>query len=101
MMIKIDDRTPEQRKTHIYAIVGNDTFLSYKGESKNGISKVAWATDNYRYVDSIENWVNSRSDVKYVNFVHLDSYRPSRNVAHFHIYVIDENHPALNKEGKQ
>jgi hypothetical protein len=28
--------------------------------------------------------------------VNLNTYRAARGTAHFHIYVVNENHPALN-----
>jgi hypothetical protein len=41
------------------------------------------------------NWVSSREEMRNVNIVNLNTYRAPRGTAHFHIYVVTENHPAL------
>lgn len=93
-MIKQDDRTEAQRKTHRLAVVGRDSFLSGWGCARGGYSRAAWAFDPAEInSDRVENWVRSRDDMQYVSLVDLRTYRP-KNTAHFHIYVVDRNHPA-------
>lgn len=100
-MIRQDDRTPEQRKTHQWAIVARDKFMSGWGEAKNGASRCAWAVPNEfihdgRF-DRLERWVRNRSEMVYVNVVKLDTYKPPSGTAHFHIYVADASHPGVTK----
>jgi hypothetical protein len=94
-MIRIDDRTPEQKKSHTWGVVGRDTFLSGWGEAKGGYSRATWAC-KWEDIDKVERWVRNRSDMIYVNVIRPDTYRPPRNTKHYHIYVVDEKHPALN-----
>ncbi|KKN01180.1 hypothetical protein LCGC14_1130210 [marine sediment metagenome] len=88
----VDDRTPEQKKTHCVAVVGTDSFMSYWGHARNGLSYAGWACTPDD-LNAVESWVRSRSDMKRVRIVSLDGYRPSR-ATHTHIYVVDKNHPA-------
>lgn len=90
-----DDRTPEQKRTHNYAVVGRDSFLSGWGEAARGYSCAAWACDPSQNLDRLENWVRRRGDMKYVNVVDLNGYRPPRGTAHFHIYVAGPEHPGF------
>jgi hypothetical protein len=96
----IDDRTPEQRKTHVWAVVAYDKFMSGWGEAKNGTSRCAWAVPDEFVrdgrMDRLEAWVRNRSDMRYVNVTKLDTYRVPRGTAHFHVYVVGENHPAVS-----
>lgn len=94
-MIREDDRTPEQRLTHYLAVVGRDSFMSGWGGAAGGYSRAAWAFDPAAVnPDRVENWVKARGDMRYVNLIDLRTYRPARGTAHFHIYVIDPDHPA-------
>ena len=91
-----DDRTEEQKKTHRYAIVGTDRFMSGWSKAKGGTSYAAWAIDGDREtIDRVEKWVSSRSDMRRVRFVNLDTWRP-RGRGHAHIYVVEAGHPALD-----
>jgi hypothetical protein len=47
-------------------------------------------------VRAMERWVRSRDDMRYVNVVDLNAYRPPRGTAHYHIYVTGPLHPALS-----
>lgn len=91
-----DDRTPEQRKTHTWLVIGTDRCLSGWGKARGGASIAAWACDpNDR--DKVLRWVESRSDMKRVRESSEFGgrrYRP-KGVGHCHIYVVDANHPAL------
>ena len=91
-MITKDDRNDEQKKTHRWAVVARDSFLSGWGHAQGGASRCAWACAPDANIDRLENWVRSRSDMKYVNVVNLDNYRPARGTAHFHIYVCNKDH---------
>lgn len=90
-MIKKDDRTEEQKKTHCLAVVMKDNFMSGWGEAKDGASRCAWAFDPSKVnSDRVFNWVEAR----YVNLVDLRTYRAPRGTAHFHVYVCEPDHPA-------
>ena len=89
-MIRQDDRTPEQQKTHTLLWAGTDSFLSGWGEAEGGNSVAAWAcTSGDEY--ACERWVRQRGDMKRVRLVidrKGDRYTP-RNAKHLHIYVYD------------
>lgn len=92
-MIKEDDRTPEQKQTHTVLVKGRDSFLSGWGMAETGYSVAAWACkpdDMFK----VDRWVRDRGDMQYVAIVD-DTYKPPRSTAHYHIYVVKENHPAL------
>ena len=91
----LDDRTPEQMQTHTTLITATDRFMSGKGGASGGASKVAWACDTPEKADKLFDWVNSRNEMKYVNIHYNNGWKP-RNAAHVHIYVVSDNHPALN-----
>jgi len=94
-MIKQDDRTQEQKKTHRYGVVAHDKFMSGWGGASGGTSRAAWAVDESKVnIDRVYNWVKSRSEMKYVNIVDLNNYHAPRGTAHLHIYVVDENDTA-------
>ena len=42
-MKRVDDRTPDEIKTHIWIVAGTDSFLSGWGEAKGGVSYAGWA----------------------------------------------------------
>lgn len=92
--IKADDRTDDQKKTHIWGIVAADRFMSGWGQARGGVSRCAWACHPDVNTDRVWNWVKSRSEMRYVNLVDLRTYRPPRGTAHFHIYVCDPDHTA-------
>ena len=98
-MIRKDDRTPTQRITHRFAVVARDKFMSGWGEAKNGASRCAWAVPDEMVhdgrIDRLERWVAGRNEMVYVNVIWLDTYKPPRGTAHFHIYVVDDNHPGV------
>ena len=91
-MIREDDRTPEQRKTHRFAIVMRDRFMSGWGGATGGYSRAAWACAPDASIEKLESWTRQRGDAQYVNKIDLDCYRPPRSTAHFHIYVCDRDH---------
>jgi hypothetical protein len=95
-MERKDDRTIEQRRTHRWAVVARDKFMSGWGGAKGGASRCAvpatWAVDGS--IDDVERWVRSRSEMIHVNVVDLATYRPPAGTAHFHIYVVTDSHPA-------
>lgn len=89
-----DDRTDEQRESHTMMVLGTDKFMSGWGEARGGASYAAWACrpdDAHRVLC----WVESRKDMKRVRMVG-PGYRPPRNCKHLHIYVVDDQHPALS-----
>lgn len=93
-MTKQDDRTPEQRQTHRMGVVAVDRFMSGWGGARGGASRCAWACGPDVNIDRVERWVRHRDEMRYVNVVNLNTYRPPRGTAHFHIYVCDADHVA-------
>lgn len=87
-MIRVDDRTPEQAKTHTLLVAATDAFLSGWGGAEGGTSVAAWACTDATVGDA-ERTVRNRGDMKRVRVV-IDRpgerYRP-KNAAHLHIYV--------------
>ena len=93
-MTRKDDRTAQEKQTHTMLVKGRDRILSGWGGAEGGYSVTAWACkpdDAY----TVERWVRNRGDMSYVDVV-LDDYRPPRSTAHYHIYVVRDNHPALS-----
>ena len=39
----VDDRTPEQKKSHSWLVIGTDSFMSGWGKASGGKSYAAWA----------------------------------------------------------
>lgn len=93
-MIRQDDRTEEQKKTHRLAIVARDRCMSGWGGAAGGASRVAWAMHPDVNPDRVENWVRRRSEMQRVALVDLSTYRAPRGTAHFHIYVCGVDHVA-------
>ena len=87
-----DDRTPEQIKSHTVLVAMTDKFLSGWGKAERGKSYAAWAC-RPKDADRVLRWVESRSDALRVRVVG-NSWNPRGN-GHTHIYVVNENHPAL------
>lgn len=92
MSVRIDDRTPEQQATHQILITATDRFLSGWGGAKHGVSKCAWACADRDTADQVFAWVKSRTEMRYVNMTDRKWYPKA---AHVHIYVVTDNHPAL------
>lgn len=95
-MTKVDDRTPEQKKTYRWGVVAKDKFMSGWGGATGGASRCAWACAPDADLDKLERWVRGRSEMRYVNVVDLSTYRPPRDTAHFHIYVAEKDHTGCN-----
>lgn len=91
-MIKVDDRTNDQKQTHRWGVVACDKFMSGWGGATGGTSRCAWACETHNLAERMLQWVKGRSEMRYVRIVHLQRYRVPRGTAHFHIYVADENH---------
>jgi hypothetical protein len=92
-MIKQDDRNEAQKHTHRLAIVARDVFMSGWGQCTNGVSRCAWALHPDVNPDRVFNWVKSRKEMRNVNVVDLNTYKP-KNTHHFHIYVCEPSHVA-------
>jgi len=90
-MIKKDDRNEKQLISHIWGVVARDNHMSGWGGASGGYSRCAWALDSYEKAEYFKRWVDSRSEMKYVNIVDLRTYRAPRGTAHFHIYVVDRD----------
>jgi len=96
----IDDRTDEQRQTHVVLVHAVDAFLTPMGRQcgavgKRGKSRAAWAC---READAqaVIDWVSGREDMKCVQ-VCRGQIRPGRQ-DHVHVYVVNDGHPALQEE---
>lgn len=96
-MIYVDDRTEEQKKTHTWLVIGTDRCLSGWGEAKGGASVAAWACEPHNRT-AVLDWVSSRNDmlrVREISDLYKNrKYRP-KGAAHYHIYVVGKEHPAL------
>lgn len=88
-----DDRTPEQKKTHTWIVLATDKVLSGWGLATGGPSYAGWACQ-YEYLPKVQFWVENRSDMIRVCIV-SGSYRPPSGPGDCHIYVVTEDHPAL------
>jgi hypothetical protein len=90
--IRKDDRTPGQKETHRWAIVGTDKCLSGWGEAEGMPSYAAWSAKP-DHLEAVRRWVAARGDMIRVREVDLRNYHPEH--CHLHIYVVDPEHPAL------
>ncbi|MBM3493287.1 MAG: hypothetical protein FJX72_03035 [Armatimonadetes bacterium] len=92
MATRQDDRTPEQRATYRLGVAATDRFMSGWGGAAGGTSVACWAcrADD---IPTVERWVRSRGEMRYVRVVSLRNYRP--RCAHLHVYVVEPGHPAL------
>ena len=90
----VDDRTEEQKKTHYWIVLGTDRFLSGWGRAVGGKSYAGWACKPGDF-SKVDSWVRSRGDMDRVRLVSF-GYRPkSAYCKHYHIYVVNDGHPAL------
>ena len=87
-MVFVDDRTPDQKKTHRIIVLMTDKFLSGWGGAKGGPSYAGWACP-LDIVDRVEQRIRGRSDAKRVRIVGGD-YRPPSGAGHCHIYVAND-----------
>ncbi len=92
----VDDRTPEQKKTHTIIWMMTDRILSGWGEAKDGLSYAGWACQPDVQC-RVGEWVRSRSDAMRVRRV-SGNYRPPKASGHCHIYIVDINHPSLKEQ---
>lgn len=83
-MVRVDDRTAEQKKTHVWLVTATDRFMSGWGGAAGGASKCAWACETLAEAEHVESWVRKRNDMKYVNITNRPWYP---RAAHVHIYV--------------
>ena len=92
-MILKDDRTPAQKQSPHIIVLATDSFMSGWGQAEQGPSYAGWAcTSEQEY--KVWNWVARRPEMKRVRVV-MDNYRPPTGPGHCHIYVVDDNHPAI------
>jgi hypothetical protein len=90
-----DQRTDGQKKTHTILVTAKDKFLSGWGMAQNGSSYCAWAVNpNEASCTKLFQWVNNRSEMKYVNIRYDGGKNWRPNAAHVSIYAIDANHPS-------
>ena len=92
-MIIEDDRTPQETFTHDNIVVGHDTFLSGWGKAESGTSYAGWAC-RAEDLDKVREWVTNRSDIRRVK-VQSNAWKPWDTHDHYHIYVVNDGHPAL------
>jgi len=94
----VDDRTPEQKETHKFLVIGTDKFMSGWGQARGGVSYAAWACTEKDF-RSVQDWAESRSDMKRVR-TSCGAYHP-KGTGHCHIYVVEKGHPALPREATE
>lgn len=92
--IFLDDRTEAEHETHRWIVKGRDSFMSGWGQAASGYSVAAWAC-RYEDIDAVLAWVKSRKEMQYVAVKRADKYRPPASTAHYHIYVVRDDHRAL------
>lgn len=91
-----DERTDEQKRTHYVIIAATDKFMSGWGGAEGGTSYVGWAC-RPEHESEVYRWVKGRSEMKRVRRV-AGSWRPRGEPQdHCHIYVVDDQHPALRR----
>lgn len=84
-MVVNDRRTKEERRTHYWAWVATDKFMSGRGLAAKGASYAAWAFDAQTDSRSVHDWLADRHDLRRLRLVDLRTYRPK--CAHFSIYL--------------
>ena len=82
-----DDRTPEEKQSHPWLVVGTDRFMSGWGKASGGVSYAAWACTD-AMLPTIESRIAKRGDMKRVRTVY-GAYRP-KGRGHLHVYVVRE-----------
>jgi len=92
-----DDRQDGEYPHHTELVIGRDTFLSGWGQAEGKISYAGWAC-RLEDLETVREWVESRSDMKDVKNVE-SLWTPSGSNWHFHIYVVTDGHTALQKAG--
>lgn len=94
-MVRIDDRTPEQMRTHRCLVVATDRFLSRWGHAATGPAVCAWACDTLTDAYQCRDRLAGRKEMLRVRIVHdgkcgkrgiVQRFSP-KGAAHFHIYV--------------
>ena len=89
-----DERTEEQKATHVWGVVAKDKSMSGWGGAIGGSSRCAWACSPDADIDKLFNWVSGRREMRYVSQVDLRKYSAPRGTAHFHVYVCEKDHPS-------
>ncbi len=87
-MIYVDDRTPDQKRTHTIIVLMTDRFMSGWGQAAGGPSYAGWAC-RPEQADAIEQCIRARSDARRVRVVR-GNYRPPSGAGHCHVYVARE-----------
>jgi len=90
-----DDRTIEQKTTHRYGVRMYDAFMSGWGGASRGASVAVWACESHDAATWAMSWVKGRGEARRVEIIDLWCHRPASGVAHFHVYVCGDGHPAL------
>lgn len=100
-MLIVDDRSrnPALFATHTTIVWGHDPGLSGWGKAKGGNSYAGWACKP-KDEDAVRDWVEGRGDLKQVvtdTAIGKNETQAlvGRGPGHFHVYVVTDNHPAL------
>jgi hypothetical protein len=93
-----DERTEEQKSTHIFGVVAKDKIASFWGNASGGPSRVAWACKCYDDASKIFDWLESRPEMANISIVDLRKYSPPPKEAQFYVHVAHPFHPALKLE---
>lgn len=91
-----DDRSEAQKATHVWLVIGTDSFMSGWGGAEGGTSYAVWACETSTQAAVVERWVRGRSEMKRVRVVceRQRKWRP-RGPGHAHVYVVKPGHPSL------
>lgn len=90
-----DDRTTQQKDTHVWGVRMYDAFMSGWGGARSGASVAVWACPTHMGATVVQSWVRNRGEARRVEIIDLRKHRPARGVAHFHVYVVNDGHPSL------
>ena len=92
----IDDRTQDERVNVLtYMVGGIDRTLSGWGGAEGGRSFAFWAC-RPEDAEKLWDWIDQRSDLRYVRSYGATCAVRLRARDHCHVYAVRDGHPALN-----
>lgn len=89
-----DERTDDQKQTHVAAVVATDPGMSGWGNAPGGLSLAVWACAPGVDVAKVLQWVENRSDMTDEKEIDLNDWDAPAEASHVHIYTVNPGHPA-------
>ena len=84
-----DDRTEQEKETHIYFVQAYDKFLSGWGNAKEGKSYFTWACSDKEDWDVAHENMKARTEMRYVTtFIGKDALKTRLNRTNFVHYRV-------------